>query len=1658
MKKLILLMSVITFWNNANSQDVDVNYWKKYLSEGSLSYFQKIDSINTYFNNADSLKSIRKYGYKDFLRWQFFWENRLDTNGKEINLPKVINELLTVNNNGFLNKSNSQTNPSWHPIGLQKKPVIDVSNGGGVGMIYCLEINPLDPDVILAGTPNGGIWRTNNAGISWHPLNLILEHSPQNIDLGVIGVLSIKIDPVDTSRIFIGTGSRMLEVGYIHKYSYGILVSENSGNTWKRTGLDPGILNDININSISIVGSTTLANVKVFGVSNNSIYKSTNGGQTFVEINLESVLGFSPGFKKIEALQNSDYIVATGTVLYTSTDGGINWNNNTNKLGTFTNINRCKNSGFDLNFYDWTNTNDWEIVNNNNNNVAQIIYSPNISSYNLIHRISGIINNSYYKSSFSAIIPPNCSLIVKYYKQGNIANPVYTFNSNTNSNSLQSFQINIGQNANQINRISYEFIILPGFNSSVLPALDNSSLYAGGYDRMTFEINPNAPNKIRLATVTQSNAVFLFEEISMPNLNDLTCSYVNVGAQVGWAHELASSAYDPNLIIWGSLGLSKSTGATPIFSPCNYTEHSDIRSIKIVRKNNSDVIYIAHDGGLAVSLDNGQSFIDRSDGLQIANFYNLAISELNPNLIVAGLHDNGTNVLYNNEWMNCAGCDGFGETLIVDDKIDNYENTLLLSNCNNSNQLKATISNITSPQFSGFTTINANISRFIDKSTDNSQAIIYKVDRGYKGYQNKIYKSINRGSTWTIVTIPTNVVYDEIARFEISDDNQVWVIATYIHATYQKDLYVSQDGGASFTKVAYPINLYGIMDIEVQKVNNQYLMWVALGSFDSEGRRVYKSANLGATWEVIEKNTAPYTLGEFPVNTIVYDKFNNKLIAGTDRGVYYFDESLDRWYEYNDGLPKCIITKLVISYSNGKLRAATFGRGVWETDLQACTYISNEKEYIEGAITYSTDIKTNKDIIILANATLTITGKLLMPNNSNVIIKKGGKLIIDGGVISNYCGGMWNGITVEGNEAAAQSASTHGWVIVKNNGLIENARVAIKSLAGGIVQINGGDFLNNRYGVSFNLYSLTQNGNHANLSYIKNSSFLCSKELNDPLYTDAGVREGSKSFVNIAQQDRIFIYNNKFNSFYHPRSDLKGNGIVTWNSRTEIRNNTFTGLTYGVESSGYLNPLKYSNIINNEFKKVSLAITETAQSGTYIRDNIIELPEYESNNWLMENYGIQLESSRGFNISSNSISVPSLLSNANTYGVLVKNSGNAIPCNIEHNNFLKLEFANQLEEDNEKIVIQCNEYNQSIQDWSINPITVGAIHNFGSQVLDQMQAANSFLDNTGMNNSSNIRLNESMAVEYFSVSEPITAIPLDISSNVTVSPVSGTEYNGECEMPFDPCGGNPVPCVVYAQELVNNNSEAQADLIFKYKLNLAQQYIDSGVIEELKQLLEIETGPEWDEIKLPIYIEYGTEMNVDAQDIINNLSVGDYKNFMQTMLDFKNSSTPIDSIGDGSLWENITSISNGSSEISAAARKILELFYNYQYVREAERWEESSMIKNNNDTIKSSLVNNETKKDKNKMEELGLNERNSIPNFLLIPNPSNGDFVVKLISSASGSVFIIDMHGKVVNEVKVAKNGDLRIGKGFLAPGIYTIRLLNGIESYQLNKRMIILE
>ena len=118
---------------NINAQTLDTYQWKKHLDNNTLTYYQKRDSAEQFFSQNDSLKEIRKYGYKDFFRWCFYWENRLDENGFTINLPKKLDSLLNNGASAFQNKSNSTHLEPWFPVGLDKKPIDRVFSLGGIG-------------------------------------------------------------------------------------------------------------------------------------------------------------------------------------------------------------------------------------------------------------------------------------------------------------------------------------------------------------------------------------------------------------------------------------------------------------------------------------------------------------------------------------------------------------------------------------------------------------------------------------------------------------------------------------------------------------------------------------------------------------------------------------------------------------------------------------------------------------------------------------------------------------------------------------------------------------------------------------------------------------------------------------------------------------------------------------------------------------------------------------------------------------------------------------------------------------------------------------------------------------------------------------------------------------------------------------------------------------------------------------------------------------------------------------------------------------------------------------------------------------------------------------------------------------------------------------
>ena len=108
-------------------------------------------------------------------------------------------------------------------------------------------------------------------------------------------------------------------------------------------------------------------------------------------------------------------------------------------------------------------------------------------------------------------------------------------------------------------------------------------------------------------------------------------------------------------------------------------------------------------------------------------------------------------------------------------------------------------------------------------------------------------------------------------------------------------------------------------------------------------------------------------------------------------------------------------------------------------------------------------------MIVDSGATLTVTCTLSFVPQARLIVRPGGKLIVDGGTLTSACAGeMWQGIEVVGDRTQHQNAAHQGTVILRNYATIENAHCAIKTgLAGnewltadGIVQCTGSTLRN----------------------------------------------------------------------------------------------------------------------------------------------------------------------------------------------------------------------------------------------------------------------------------------------------------------------------------------------------------------------------------------------------------------------------------------------------------------------------------------------------------------------------------------------------------------------------------------------------------------------
>jgi PKD repeat protein/photosystem II stability/assembly factor-like uncharacterized protein len=313
-------------------------------------------------------------------------------------------------------------------------------------------------------------------------------------------------------------------------------------------------------------------------------------------------------------------------------------------------------------------------------------------------------------------------------------------------------------------------------------------------------------------------------------------------------------------------------------------------------------LYSANDGGLYRSTDGGGTWTDKSNGLQIAQMYRLGNSVTNPDLVIQGWQDNGSNLYNAGSWDRVLGGDGM--EAFIDWSNPNY----MYAESQYGGLSRSTNGGGT---FNGITTgINEDGAWITPWQQDPAVSATI-----YAGFKN-VWKSTNRGTSWTKIS----TFNSQLTSLAVAPSNN-----QYIYASNGSNIFRTTDGGASWSTVsagAGSLTYLSVCPTDPLKI------WTSHSGY-TPGVKVFYSSDGGSSWTNLSTG-----LPNIPVNCVVSQSgTSNGIYVGTDVGVYYRDDVLGSWMPYSNGLPNVIVDELEIHYGSSKLRAATYGRGLWETSI-----------------------------------------------------------------------------------------------------------------------------------------------------------------------------------------------------------------------------------------------------------------------------------------------------------------------------------------------------------------------------------------------------------------------------------------------------------------------------------------------------------------------------------------------------------------------------------------------------------------------------------------------------------------------------------------------------------------------------------------------------
>jgi photosystem II stability/assembly factor-like uncharacterized protein len=309
------------------------------LYDNRINVNEVIRVADAYFAEVGTGKGT---GYKGFQRWRYEYERRFYPSGdrSQFNPRQAWTAYRAF-------QSASRTSGAtghWTYRGPDDATnTLPPNWAAGLGRIEAVWAGGANADTVYLGSRSGGFWKTFDGGLTWRATTQ---------DLPAVGVVDIEVHPQLRNQVWILTR-------HATGYTYGLLKSDDFGETWDTTGLSYGIGNAYadefafptpdtlyvatNLGLLrSADGGSTWANVysgnivrmlvhptnsQVLYVLNGnnfgSLRRSTDGGQTWTN----HLITQSPGypFMAVTAAAPDMIYYASNTGIYRSTDRGQSW-------------------------------------------------------------------------------------------------------------------------------------------------------------------------------------------------------------------------------------------------------------------------------------------------------------------------------------------------------------------------------------------------------------------------------------------------------------------------------------------------------------------------------------------------------------------------------------------------------------------------------------------------------------------------------------------------------------------------------------------------------------------------------------------------------------------------------------------------------------------------------------------------------------------------------------------------------------------------------------------------------------------------------------------------------------------------------------------------------------------------------------------------------------------------------------------------------------------------------------------------------------------------------------------------------------------------------------------------------------------------------------